>query len=185
MLREGAADYLVKPFAAEELRARVGNLVGMKRARDVLLREAEGRQAGLEVLAREVSLHERKSEASAGGGPHRPRAGRARHAGQKPFPPHGVARAAQHRSTPLILNLACFAANRSHPLTAAQDSSRRKIAEAADRLRQPDRIDPGVRRLAERPGGGAGRGARPGGAGAEVATRSCGRRPSARGWPCG
>lgn len=37
LLREGAQDYLLKPFAAEELRARVGNLVALKRARDQLM----------------------------------------------------------------------------------------------------------------------------------------------------
>jgi signal transduction histidine kinase len=36
LLREGAQDYVTKPFSVEELRARVGNLVRMKRAHDVL-----------------------------------------------------------------------------------------------------------------------------------------------------
>jgi light-regulated signal transduction histidine kinase (bacteriophytochrome) len=40
LLREGAQDCLTKPFSAEELRARVGNLVTLKRAQDEL-REAK------------------------------------------------------------------------------------------------------------------------------------------------
>ena len=39
MLREGAQDYLQKPIIAEELRARVKNLVMLKRARDILQRD--------------------------------------------------------------------------------------------------------------------------------------------------
>ncbi|MBX3065426.1 MAG: response regulator [Anaerolineae bacterium] len=37
LLRQGAQDYLLKPFAAEELRARVHNLVALKRAREQLV----------------------------------------------------------------------------------------------------------------------------------------------------
>lgn len=55
LLDEGAQDYVVKPFAASELRARVRNLAAMKRARDVLQREASSRGHDLEVLAREVA----------------------------------------------------------------------------------------------------------------------------------
>ncbi len=47
LLREGAQDYLLKPFVAEELRARVGNLVALKRSRE----ELEARNAGLAGLA--------------------------------------------------------------------------------------------------------------------------------------
>ena len=36
LLREGAQDYIMKPFSVEELRARVGNLVTAKRAKEVL-----------------------------------------------------------------------------------------------------------------------------------------------------
>ncbi len=47
LLRDGAQDYLLKPFVAEELRARVGNLVALKRSRD----ELEARNTGLAGLA--------------------------------------------------------------------------------------------------------------------------------------
>src|ERR1041385_1156373 len=59
MLRNGAQDYLVKPFAVEELLVRVGNLVAMKRARDVLQRETGDRHADLAALAGEIAAHKR------------------------------------------------------------------------------------------------------------------------------
>src|SRR6185295_11428874 len=47
---------------AEELRARVRNLVTMKRARDLLERDLSGRARDLESLAREVLLRRRELE---------------------------------------------------------------------------------------------------------------------------
>jgi signal transduction histidine kinase len=41
LLREGVQDYLLKPFSAEELRARVGNLVALKRTREQLVERNE------------------------------------------------------------------------------------------------------------------------------------------------
>ena len=41
LLREGVQDYLLKPFSIEELRARVGNLVALKRAREQLIEHNE------------------------------------------------------------------------------------------------------------------------------------------------
>ncbi|HEX2715986.1 MAG TPA: ATP-binding protein, partial [Candidatus Acidoferrales bacterium] len=41
LLREGAQDYLTKPFQAAELLARIGNLIYMKHAREALLRAKE------------------------------------------------------------------------------------------------------------------------------------------------
>jgi signal transduction histidine kinase len=60
LLREGAQDYLNKPFLAEELRARVRNLVSMKRAREILQRELSTRVRDLESLAGEVAQRRRE-----------------------------------------------------------------------------------------------------------------------------
>jgi PAS domain S-box-containing protein len=59
LLRQGAQDYVVKPFSTEELRARVGNLVQVKRARELLQAELEEHQGELEALAREVTGRKR------------------------------------------------------------------------------------------------------------------------------
>jgi signal transduction histidine kinase len=50
-LRDGAADYLLKPFAAEELRARVGNQLNIKHARDTLQVALASTQQDIAVLA--------------------------------------------------------------------------------------------------------------------------------------
>ncbi len=50
LLREGAQDYLTKPFSVAELRARVANLVNKKRAEE-LLRQAEAKFRGIVALA--------------------------------------------------------------------------------------------------------------------------------------
>src|SRR6266436_5004866 len=58
LLREGAQDFLVKPFAVEELRARVRNLVAMKRGQDELIearRATEAVNRELETFAYTVS----------------------------------------------------------------------------------------------------------------------------------
>jgi signal transduction histidine kinase len=56
LLREGAQDYLTKPFSVEELRARVGNLIAIKRVRDLLQQELASQSQDLEALVQEVSL---------------------------------------------------------------------------------------------------------------------------------
>jgi signal transduction histidine kinase len=55
LLNEGAQDYVMKPFRAQELRARVGNLVTMKRARELLQVELQSQRNDLAELAREVT----------------------------------------------------------------------------------------------------------------------------------
>ncbi|HSP19796.1 MAG TPA: ATP-binding protein, partial [Myxococcaceae bacterium] len=62
LLRDGANDYVVKPFAAEELQARVRNLLETKRASDVLRGEMAARGASLDELARQVALQKRRLE---------------------------------------------------------------------------------------------------------------------------
>ncbi|HEY2735575.1 MAG TPA: hybrid sensor histidine kinase/response regulator, partial [Polyangiales bacterium] len=64
LLREGAQDYLLKPFAADELRARVSNLISMKRTRQVLQQEMSGQMHDLELLAREVAHQKRELQAA-------------------------------------------------------------------------------------------------------------------------
>jgi signal transduction histidine kinase len=60
LLQEGAQDYVMKPFSAEELRARVANLVTIKRAREVLQRELASQVRDLGVLASEVTFRKRE-----------------------------------------------------------------------------------------------------------------------------
>ena len=64
LLRAGAQDYLMKPFVVEEVRARVANLVGIKRAREVLQREVQSQTRDLASLAGEVTTRKREVEAA-------------------------------------------------------------------------------------------------------------------------
>lgn len=60
LLRQGAQDYLMKPFSIEELRVRVGNLIAIKRVRDLLQQELTSQNQDLEALVEEVSLRRRE-----------------------------------------------------------------------------------------------------------------------------
>ena len=54
LLAESVQDYVVKPFSATELRARVRNLVTMKRARDALQRALDSQSDDLSQLTRQI-----------------------------------------------------------------------------------------------------------------------------------
>ncbi|MFB2923250.1 PAS domain S-box protein [Aerosakkonema funiforme] len=60
MLREGVQDYLMKPFSAEELKARVANQIAMKRAKEILQQELGSVTENLALLAEEVRIRQRE-----------------------------------------------------------------------------------------------------------------------------
>ena len=62
LLREGAQDFLTKPFAAEELRARVANWIEQKRARDILQRILSSQSRDLTTLADELAAANRAKD---------------------------------------------------------------------------------------------------------------------------
>ncbi len=64
LLHEGAQDYVMKPFQADELRARVMGLVASKRAADFLRTELDSQARDLETLVREVAARRRELEAA-------------------------------------------------------------------------------------------------------------------------
>src|SRR5438128_2476054 len=64
LLREGAQDYLRKPFSADELQARVRNLVFMKRARQALQQELASQSENLVELALDLIAHKRELQQS-------------------------------------------------------------------------------------------------------------------------
>ncbi|HEX8924973.1 MAG TPA: ATP-binding protein [Terriglobales bacterium] len=55
MLRQGVADYLVKPFSAEEMLARVQNAVSHKRVRDLLQQALASQSQSLEEMVQELA----------------------------------------------------------------------------------------------------------------------------------
>lgn len=64
MLREGVQDYLMKPFHIEELRARVGNAIAMKRTREILQQELRTQDQDLATLATELASRQRELQSS-------------------------------------------------------------------------------------------------------------------------
>ena len=64
LLKQGAHDYMMKPVVIEELKARVGNLVSIKRTRQVLQTELSSTAQNLEVLARELALKQREAQSA-------------------------------------------------------------------------------------------------------------------------
>ena len=59
LLRDGAQDYVVKPFQPDELLARARNLVAAKRAGDTLRATLSSMSGDIESLAREISIKNR------------------------------------------------------------------------------------------------------------------------------
>jgi signal transduction histidine kinase len=64
LLREGAQDYLVTPFSTEELRARVANLLAVRRARGLLQAALDSKTQDVAELAAELLLQKRALDAS-------------------------------------------------------------------------------------------------------------------------
>jgi PAS domain S-box-containing protein len=64
LLAESVQDYLVKPFSAEELRARVRNLVVMKRSRDLLQKELASQSQDLSELTARLVLSRQELQKS-------------------------------------------------------------------------------------------------------------------------
>ena len=62
LLAESVQDYLVKPFSAAELQARVRNLVTIKRTRDLLQEELASQGEDLALLTRELIVSKRLIE---------------------------------------------------------------------------------------------------------------------------
>lgn len=65
LLRDGAQDYLAKPFWPEELKVRVANLITVRLAREMLQRELNSRSEELTEVARELQRHLVESYSSA------------------------------------------------------------------------------------------------------------------------
>lgn len=63
-LRNGAQDYLTKPFTLAEVLARADNLVALKQTRDVLQRELKSRDGDVKALAGEITARKQELEAS-------------------------------------------------------------------------------------------------------------------------
>ncbi|MFT3764985.1 MAG: ATP-binding protein [Minicystis sp.] len=135
LLREGAQDYLAKPFFAEELRARVKNLVTMKRVRDILQRDLESRTRDLESLAREVAQRRRELETALDSA----RVARD-HADRASAMKTSFLRMVSHElRTPLTslkLNLERLVRSRDRSLTPRQHDMVRKIATSSLRLQE-------------------------------------------------
>jgi signal transduction histidine kinase len=64
MLRQGAQDYVTKPFEPEELRARLGNAVAMRQVRLALRSQLDSASDDIRVMAQELGERTRALEAA-------------------------------------------------------------------------------------------------------------------------
>jgi signal transduction histidine kinase len=60
LLQTGAQDYLTKPFHSQELLARAGNLIAMKRTGDTLRTELASASGDIEGLAKQIAIKRRQ-----------------------------------------------------------------------------------------------------------------------------
>jgi len=60
LLQQGAQDYIMKPCVTEELEARIGNLLAMKRVRKLLQEELQSKSSDLESLASQLAKGKRQ-----------------------------------------------------------------------------------------------------------------------------
>ncbi len=133
LLREGAQDYVAKPFLADELLARVGNLITVKRARDILQQELASQVQDLESLA--YDLAHRKREVQLALDSMRVAREQAERASQLKT---NFLRLVSHEiRTPLTvlkLHLQVLSKGDGTPLTPKQQTNVQKMASAGDRL---------------------------------------------------
>jgi len=132
-LREGAADYLVKPVAAPELVARARNLAEMKRSRDALEAALAVRGGGLVEAARELGRRARELETVVDGARvAREQAERASHV--KSVFLGMISHELRTPLTSLQLSLQALGRDRQRTLTAEQRESVRRMGSATTRL---------------------------------------------------
>jgi signal transduction histidine kinase len=133
LLQEGADDYVVKPFHPEELRARVRNLVSLKRSRDVLARELQTRSGDLEALASELTRRKRELEVSL----ETTRVARDQAERASAVKSRFLRLISHELRTPLTaiqLGIGSVASERDGPLTPRQAATTARISRAATRL---------------------------------------------------
>jgi len=135
MLREGVQDYVTKPFSADELRARIRNLVTMKRTREILGLELAGAGQDLETLVRELAARRRELQTAL------ETAEVARdHAERASQVKTNFLRLVSHElRTPLTaqqLQLQLLERNRETPLTPRQEGVVRRLAVSSQRLQE-------------------------------------------------
>jgi signal transduction histidine kinase len=64
LLKRGVQDYILKPFSTDEVIVRVGNLLAVKRAKELLQKELHSQVEDLEILANQVSSQRKELQES-------------------------------------------------------------------------------------------------------------------------